>query len=330
MAYYLAYDIGGTKCAVSLGRLASGGDIEILSKTRFPTAGLSPDEVMSRFAMESEKAAAEAGAKTGDIVRIGISCGGPLDSARGVILSPPNLPGWDDIHIKEYFESRFGVETRLQNDANACAVAEWQWGAGRRADGSQVSDMVFVTFGTGFGAGLILGGRLYSGASDMAGEIGHARLTRGSGDPVGYRKRGSVEGWCSGGGIAQQGMSAVRAALAAGEEPELWRRAGRSESEVTAKLIGDMADEGDELCLSVYRNVGYKFGETCALIIDLFNPELIVAGGVFMRSAHLILPYAEEVIKEEALPPAAEVCRVVPAGLGEKVGDYAAMGIAVM
>ena len=329
MAYYLAYDIGGTKCAVSLAS-AENGDVDIIEKIKFPTAGQTPEDVMERFASASEETAAKNGVALNDIQRIGISCGGPLDSKKGIIQSPPNLTGWDDIYIKDFFETRLGIETRLQNDANACAVAEWQWGAGRRPDGTRVNSMIFVTFGTGFGAGLILDGKLYSGATDSAGEIGHARLTRGSGDPIGYRKRGSVEGWCSGGGIAQQGVSAAREALAAGNEPDLWLRAGRDEKNITAKLIGDMADEGDELCLSVYRQVGIKFGETCALMIDLFNPEMIVAGGVFMRSSHLILPYAEQAIRQEALPFAAEACRIVPAGLGEKIGDYAALGIAAM
>ncbi|MCR5263229.1 MAG: ROK family protein [Clostridiales bacterium] len=329
MAYYLGYDIGGTKCAVSLAYVGDG-TAEIKDKIRFPTAGMTPTEVMEKFALGSEEITGAHGVSMSEIERIGISCGGPLDSRRGIIQSPPNLPGWDDVRITEFFEKRFSVQTRLQNDANACAVAEWQWGAGLKPDGSRVSDMVFVTFGTGFGAGLILDGRLYSGATDSAGEVGHVRMTRSENDPVGYRKAGSVEGWCSGGGIAQQGVFAVRKELASGVEPDLWLRAGRDESGVTAKLIGDMADEGDELCLSIYRRVGEKFGEACAMMIDLFNPELIVAGGIFMRSSHLILPYAEQVIREEALTFAADVCRIVPAGLGEKIGDYAALGIAAM
>ncbi len=322
--YYIGFDIGGTKCAVSLGSAAESG-VEILNKIKFPTAGKTPAEVMELFAQNAEEAVKNAGLSMGDIARIGISCGGPLDSKRGIILSPPNLPGWDGIHIKEFFEERFGVETRLQNDANACAVAEWKWGAGR---GTQ--NMVFVTFGTGFGAGLILDGRLYSGTHDCAGEIGHVRLTSGENDPVGYRKRGSVEGWCSGGGIAQTGAAYVRRELEKGETPLLWERAGEDEANITAKLIGDLADEGDPLSIEIYRKVGEMFGRTCAIIIDLFDPEMIVAGGIFMRSSHLILPEAERVIDVEALAMTRTGVKIVPAGLGEEIGDYAALGIASM
>ena len=109
-------------------------------------------------------------------------------------MKPPSLPLWNNIEVVKYFEERFKIKTYLQNDANACAVAEWKHGAGM---GSQ--NMIFLTFGTGFGAGLILDGKLYSGTNDNAGEIGHVRLTQNG--PLGYNKRGSCEGYCSGSGI---------------------------------------------------------------------------------------------------------------------------------
>ena len=127
---------------------------------------------------------------------IGVSCGGPLNSETGVILSPPHLPGWDRVPIVEWLTREFQVRARLQNDANAGALAEWRYGSGRG-----LRNVIFCTFGTGFGAGLVLNGRLYTGTNDMAGEVGHVRLR--SDGPVGYGKRGSVDGCCSGSGIAQ-------------------------------------------------------------------------------------------------------------------------------
>src|SRR5690606_15592063 len=140
------------------------------------------------------------------LAAIGISCGGPLDSRRGVILSPPNLPGWDRIPVVEVFQQAFKVPVALQNDANAGALAEWLWGAGR---GSH--NMIFLTFGTGMGAGLILNGQLYSGTNDLAGEVGHIRLAPDG--PVGYGKAGSFEGFCSGGGIKQLATDRAKMAL---------------------------------------------------------------------------------------------------------------------
>ena len=152
----LGIDIGGTKCAVVL-----GDENGIVKKIRFATTDY-------HETMENIRAAIR---EMGDFDAIGISCGGPLDSKRGVILSPPNLVGWDDIHITEMLSEEFGVPAYLCNDADACALAEWKFGAGKGTE-----NMIFLTFGTGMGAGLILNGRLYSGTNGMAGEVGHMRM----------------------------------------------------------------------------------------------------------------------------------------------------------
>ena len=188
--YLLGFDIGGTKCAVITANYENG-ELELLARESIPTdRSVGPYVMIDRLCALADtilKKRPEA---------IGISCGNPMDSKRGVILSPPNLPGWDNVEIVRVLEERYGVRAYLQNDADACAIAEWRFGAGR---GTQ--NMVFMTFGTGFGAGLILGGRLYSGTNGNAGEVGHIRLS--SFGPVGYGKAGSWEGFCSGGGISQ-------------------------------------------------------------------------------------------------------------------------------
>ena len=181
----------------------------------------------------------------------------PLDTRRGVIQAPPNLPLWDEVPICALLSERYGCPAYLQNDANACAIAEWRFGAGRGT-----RNMVFLTFGTGLGAGLILDGRLYEGANGMAGEAGHLRLAADG--PEGYGKRGSFEGFCSGG-----------------------------------------------------------------VLIDLFNPERIVIGSIFARAEALFRPGMEAVIAREALAQSAAVCRVVPAQLGDSIGDVAALTIAI-
>lgn len=320
--YFIGLDIGGTKCAVTLG--SSSGDIpDILKKVKFATADCpTPYDVMGRMLDNMNDVLKESGLAYSDISAIGISCGGPLDSKRGVILSPPNLPGWDNIEIVRYFEEKTGISTYLQNDANACAVAEWKYGAGKGTE-----NMIFLTFGTGLGAGLILDGRLFCGASDMAGEIGHVRLREEG--PVGYGKRGSCEGFCSGAGIRKMGITAAEEQLQQGIVPRLYEAAGNDLNNITAKLIGDLAEqEQDALCLEIYRKCGERLGETLSILIDLFNPELIVLGGIYMRSNGLLKDYMLEVIGRETLPAARKVCKVVPAGLSEKIGDYAALSIA--
>ena len=208
----IGIDIGGTKCSVILGRVDNNKGIVKIDKRTYPTADHpSPDQMIEQFAKGIEELIAGNNRTIKDISSIGISCGGPLDSKRGIILSPPNLPGWDDVHIVEILEKKYNIPVAIQNDANACALAEWKFGAGRGT-----MNMVFLTFGTGMGAGLILDGKLFSGTNDNAGEVGHIRLDRMG--PVGYGKSGSFEGFCSGGGIAQLARTMTLEKLQMGEK----------------------------------------------------------------------------------------------------------------
>src|SRR5437763_1372079 len=174
----LGFDIGGTKCAVILGATDENGNLQIKQKEVLPTSKPVYPMIESLFST-AESMLQQQGISTTTLQGIGISCGGPLNSKRGVILSPPNLPGWDNIPIVQLTKERFGKSVMLQNDANACAVAEWKYGAGKG-----YNNIIFLTFGTGMGAGLILDGRLYSGTTDLAGEVGHLRLAEMG--PVGF------------------------------------------------------------------------------------------------------------------------------------------------
>lgn len=320
--YFLGYDIGGTKCAVSLGRTQDGlyDSIDIIAKDKFETKG-TPYEVLDKMISCAKAILEKERISFTDIARAGISCGGPLDSKRGVILSPPNLPGWDEVRAVEYLTERTGIKTLLQNDANACAVAEWKFGAGRGC-----SNMVFLTFGTGLGAGLILNGKLYSGTNDNAGEAGHVRLSENG--PVGYGKIGSFEGFCSGRGIEQLGRSYATEAFQRGEKVSFCE--GMHDlSNITAKRIAECADEGDELAKKVYAKSGEMLGYGLSMLVDILNPERIVIGSVFTRSKHLLFDSCDKVMREQCLSLSYDVCSVVGADLGENIGDYAALALAV-
>lgn len=311
----IGFDIGGTKCAVSVG-VEENGDLQIIDKRMIATRhDVSPYEVIDEMCALAEE-------MTDDFSTIGISCGGPLDSKRGVILSPPNLPGWDEIAIVDYLKKRYGGQVALQNDANACAVAEWRYGAGKGT-----KNMVFLTFGSGMGAGLILDGRLYAGTSDMAGEIGHVRMSEYG--PVGYGKAGSFEGFCSGGGIASLGQMLAKEQLQMGKAVSYCKSMSEL-SEVTAKKIAECAREGHADALHVYEICGRKLGQGLSILIDILNPEMIVIGSVYQRSGALMQAYMEEELEKESLAFARNVCRIVPAALSENIGDYAALSIAAM
>ena len=305
---YLGFDIGGTKSAVVLGD-ESGA---VLHRETFATSG--PAETLERLFAAASPWASEA-------VAAGISCGGPLDEATGVILSPPNLPGWDRVAIVDMIRARFGILARLCNDANACALAEWRFGAGK---GSR--NMAFLTFGTGLGAGLILDGRLYTGTNGNAGEIGHIRMAPYG--PVGYGKEGSLEGFVSGSGLAQTGRTAALELLQRGEAPMYCKSIAELPT-VTAKTIADAADAGDPTARAVYRRCGERLGAGLSILVDILNLDRIVIGSIFQRSENLLRPAMEETMQRECLPEALRAVRVVPAALGNRIGDLAALSLAM-
>ena len=306
------FDIGGTKCAVSVGALRDG-DIEIADRRAIETPDTWQEAVVRLFCLANELLGWQKPAACG------FSCGGPLDAARGVVLSPPNLPGWDEVPLTELCQRHFGAPARLENDANACALAEWRWGAGR---GSR--DMAFLTFGTGLGAGLILNGQLVRGASGNAGEVGHVRLAPFG--PAGYGKAGSFEGFCSGGGLAQLAVTMGRAARQAGHAPSYYH--GDWEA-VTAKDVAQAARAGDPTAKSVFDLCGEKLGEGLSLLVDIIDPEVIVIGSIFTRCEDLLRPAMEAAMAREALSASLGSVCVVPAALGERIGDYAALSCAV-
>lgn len=299
----IGVDIGGTKCALSVPESAD----KVREVARFNTTDV--NSTLDRIYAEIRKLG------PGSDVVFGVSCGGPLDTKKGLILSPPNLPGWDRIAICEELVKRFGGRAFLMNDANACALAEWQFGAGR---GCQ--SMIFLTMGTGMGAGLILDGRLYEGVTGNAGEVGHLRLAPEG--PVGFGKSGSFEGWCSGGGIAQ--LAKLRVPAFGGQS--LLQKV--APEQLTARAVGEAAAAGDALALSIWGEVGEKLGEALALFIDLVNPERVVIGSIYQRCEKFIAPAMRAVINREALPDSARDCEVRPAELGDEIGSYAAVAIA--
>lgn len=301
----IGVDIGGTKCAVVL-----GDETRIVKKIKFQTTTCE----------ETLKNIVGAIKEIGEGDAIGISCGGPLDIQKGLILSPPNLPDWDRIPIVETLSEEFGVPAYLCNDANACALAEWKYGAG-----SGTKNMVFLTFGTGLGAGLILDGRLYNGTNGMAGEVGHIRLCDHG--PVGYGKAGSLEGFCSGNGLAQIGRELALEQLQIGKTLPYCQSVSELEN-INAKLLADYANQGDPIALEAYRICGEMLGKGLAIIVDLLNPEVIVIGSVFQRAENLLRKHMEVCLNKEALGLSNSVCRVLPAKLGESIGDYAALSVA--
>ncbi|MDR2647464.1 MAG: ROK family protein [Oscillospiraceae bacterium] len=294
---YAGLDLGGTKCAALLARV-DGDHISFLCRKEVKTYGAWREVVNPLL----DYIKTEAAAQNVTPLACGISCGGPLDSRKGVILSPPNLMSFKNAAITDYVSDSLGIPAKLQNDADACALAEWRFGAGRGT-----RNMIFLTFGTGLGAGLILDGHLYVGAKNLAGEVGHTRLERTG--PIGYRKAGSFEGFCSGGGIAQL----------------IQMRTGET---YDAKELFQRAERGDAQAIDIWTEIGRQFGRGLAMLVDILNPEIIVAGSIFTRAYKYLYDPAMDSLEQEALPESLNGFRLLPAQLGDQIGDYAAIAIA--
>ena len=316
MAFYIGLDIGGTKCAIVLG----DENFKIYKKVFFETkVERGPAVILDEFKQHIYRIFEKYDRKK--LVKIGISCGGPLNSKMGLIKSPPNLPGWDNIPIVDIFKEEFGVGVALQNDANACALAEWMMGSGVGTE-----NMIFLTFGTGMGAGLILNGKIYSGTNDLGGEVGHLRLSDDG--PIGFGKAGSFEGFCSGGGIAQLAKSTIKDKL---ENNNIVGFCSSLEDidAITAKSVFTAALQGDQIALDIVKISAEYLGKALAILIDTLNPECIVIGSIYARNEALLKPLVYDVLEKETIPAALEVCRILPAKLGDKIGDYAALGVAM-
>lgn len=315
MKYWIGVDIGGTKCAVSLGAGENAQSMQLQKTRRYPTAGTAND--MLQVLCEGIRELSD-----GITIRsIGVSCGGPLDSRSGLILSPPNLPGWNEVPVVQRFSETFSVPCYLQNDADAGALAEWKFGAGKGLE-----NLVFITCGTGFGAGMILNGRLYSGSCDMAGEIGHIRAAQTG--PVGYGKPGSYEGFCSGAGIAKIAKTLALAELNEGRSTQFCGSYSELQ-QITAQTVAQAAGRGDPLALRVFQQTGEWLGRASALLIDLLNPQAIILGSIFVRCEQLLRTPCETVIRQECLRQSASACRILASQLGEHIGNIAALAVAM-
>ena len=303
--FFLGIDIGGTKSAVVIGDDRGA----IIDKVSFPTEEpKGPEQCIERLLQTSEHLISKHGIR---ITATGVACGSPLDPDLGIIQSPAQLQSWKDVEITKIFQDRFLVPAFLDNDANAGALAEFCFGAGKGC-----KHMAFLTFGTGMGAGFVLNGDIYRGANCYAGEVGHIRLEANG--PVGCRKAGSFEGFCSGAGIAQIARAELKTfdgISILGPNP-------------TTRDVGEAAAKGDRLALQVFEISGRYLGKALAIMLDTLNLERIIIGSIFLRCEKFIRPAMEEALREEALPQVISVCKILPAGLGESVGDYAALSVA--
>lgn len=303
----LGLDIGGTKSSVLLGTR----DGEILDRVSGPTeTHLPPKATIDRLIGDARGMLARHGLSTDDIEGVGISCGGPLDAKAGVVLGPPNLLSWNPVPIVEIVESELGLPAGLENDADAIAVAELLFGAGRGK-----KSIVAFTWGTGIGSGLVLDGRLYRGSRGMAGEIGHVTFIPGGRD-CGCGKRGCIEIYGSGSSIVRIAKEGV----ASGRETVL-----SSVGEIDGRAVCDAARKGDALAIEVLRDAARAMGRAVSIAAQAFNPEVITLGTMAVHAGDLLMPEVLRVVREEVWEQTRDGLEIMPTPLGDRVQDLSAI-----
>ncbi len=293
----LGIDIGGTKTALVLGTLQA----KILHRSEFLTPVQDPfDRAMDQIAGNITKFLANC-REEGHLPpqAISVAVGGPLNIDRGILYSPPHLKNWGQAALKPHLSSIFNLPVYVEHDGNAGALAEYYFGAGKGT-----RNMVFLTMGTGLGAGLIVNGAIFHGSSDAAGEVGHVRMADDG--PVEYGKAGSWEGFCSGAGILK---------LAQVRFPERWNE------RTTTRDIVQQALAGDGTAIALITEVGRWLGKGLAALVDILNPDVIVIGTLGVVLGDLVLDPAREVVAQEALEITARACRILPAKLGYSLMD---------
>ncbi len=304
METILAFDIGGTKIAI----LEGGYHATVLQRREIATRAQDPFETtFERMCAQADAVLAEARNAGRTPGAISVSIGGPLQIEPGIILAPPHLPTWDNVPLKRLLSERYHLPAFVEHDGNAGALAEHRFGAGRGA-----RHMIFLTAGTGFGGGILIDGRIHRGASDTAGEVGHIRLADYG--PREFGKVGSWEAFCSGAGMVKWAH---------------WQMPTRWPDTLTIREFVTQALAGAPDAQRIVRECGRWLGRGLAILIDTLNPDVIVLGSLAVALGDLLLQPAREVIWRECLPQAAAACRVVPAQLGTRLGDVAALMAAI-
>jgi glucokinase len=316
--YTAGVDLGATKI-FSLVALPDGR--EVGSDGRLTLAGQGPEAVIGRIVESVRAALAAAGAAQTQLAAVAVAAPGPVDHERGLVRNPPNLPGWGTVPIVRMLEETLRVPVALENDANAAALGEHAFGAGR-----DFRHMIFVTISSGVGGGIILEGRLYRGATGAAGEVGHMVVDE-DGPWCGCGQRGCLEALASGTAIAaraaalaEEGVSPVLARLTRQSAPPPGGTTG-----LTAADVERAALEGDTVARAVIEEAGRYLGLGLVNLVHIFNPHGIVIGGGVSRMGDLILEPARQVVRERCFPLSQEGLKVVSGVLGDRAGALGAI-----
>lgn len=312
----LGIDLGGTAIKTAL----VSEDKAILAQESRPTEAEQGLEVVLKNMLASAEAViATSGIDREDILAAGIGAPGPLNGQEGIVYSPPNLPGWENVPLAKLMSDGLGIPCFLENDANAACYGEFWMGAGQGCE-----NMCVLTLGTGVGGGIVTHGKLLRGIDGTAGEIGHLKVSR-NGRSCGCGATGCLETYGSVTGM----VLTAREGLESGVVSTLTEACDLDLSALTGKMISEAAEAGDAFAQQVIQETATWLGVGISSLINLFNPEKIILCGGMTDAGESLLQPIREVATSRAFPVPAARVEIIPGALGNDSGVLGCAGIAL-
>ncbi|MBI4319468.1 MAG: ROK family protein [Chloroflexi bacterium] len=313
-SFIVAIDLGGTSLRVA----AIDFQGRIIKRLATPTrAEEGPDAVIKRI---TDKVAELLGAERfRRVAAVALGVPGPLDPSTGIVFSPPNMPGWERVPLKQIFEDEFPVPVCLGNDANAAALGEQMFGAGKGT-----RHMIYLTVSTGIGGGVIADGKLLLGAGGSAGEVGHMTIDL-NGPRCGCGNIGCLEALASGTAIARQ----ARAQLEKGSKSSMLDAVGGDLSRLTGEIVVREAEKRDPLASEIVHDAAVALGVGVVNLAHLFDPEMVVIGGGISNAGPLLFDPVRAIAQERAMDIVKRHLRIERTALGDDVGLLGAAALAI-
>jgi glucokinase len=312
----LGIDLGGTKILTAVTNTQG----EMLSRDHSITPAKEGQEAVVKSILESVgRALDQARISAPDLTAVGVGAPGLSNPETGILFTSPNLPGWKDVSLRDIIEEGLGKKAFLINDANAAAVGELYFGAGRCA-----RNFIYITVSTGIGSGIIIDGKIYTGSIGTAGELGHMVIDN-EGPLCNCGNRGCWEALASGTALARE----ARLKIKDGVTTSILQLAGGDLEKINAEVIHEAAQAGDSLAIELIARTAYYLGVGLSNLINIFNPEVIIIGGGLSNIGDMLLKPAFEEAGRRAFKPAYQAVRFARAELGRNSGVLGAAAFAL-
>jgi glucokinase len=312
----LGIDIGGTKTSVCVGNIRG----EIAASKKMAMASVDSVEAYRRQLLELCFGVMDkAGVKPEALDAVGISAPGPLDVKRGVLIAPPNNPGWRDVPIVEMVRKSIRAPVYFNNDANACALAEDLFGEFRGT-----RNLVYLTFSTGIGGGIIANGELIQGATDTGGEVGH-HIIDPAGPPCGCGNRGCWEAFVGGRNLAERLKQQIREGNI---RTAIVDKAGSIDA-IDMRAFELAAREGDRFAIAEWDQFTERMAQGIGNLIMILNPDVVVLGTIAIHAGDFVMAPIRDKLPKYTWEWPLKACKVVASSLGGKIGDLSALAVAV-